>query len=199
MILDETVRVTWNPSNKNNYTSKGYLFTGYGLQFEVKVDDLSKGSNTKIQVLCDYCEKNIIIREYKNHLASKKGSVIQKDCCAECQQSKTKDANIVNYGVTNTTKLKLVQEKMRNTCISNLGVDFPMMNKDVRSKRDETFIGKYGTKYLTQNEAIKSKIAKTNKNKYGVEKYIESNDFEVKSIKTNLEKYGTACINTIVR
>ena len=45
----------WNPRNKKYYEELGYVFTIYGDEFEVKVEDLAKGSMYKVQCICDNC------------------------------------------------------------------------------------------------------------------------------------------------
>ena len=45
----------WNPRNKKYYEELGYVFTTYGDEFEVKVEDLAKGSMYKVQCICDNC------------------------------------------------------------------------------------------------------------------------------------------------
>ena len=57
MILSKTVKVKWNEKNKKWYINKGYIFTKTNDEFEIKVEDLSKGNHTKIEVKCDNCSK----------------------------------------------------------------------------------------------------------------------------------------------
>ena len=52
-ILSKTVSIKWNPKNKKWYESKGYIFTNWKDEFEVKVEDLSKGSDILVVVTCD--------------------------------------------------------------------------------------------------------------------------------------------------
>jgi len=58
MLLSNTVINKWNPSIKKYYVEKGYQYTKMRDTFEVKVDDLSSGSNVFVEVKCDseYCE-----------------------------------------------------------------------------------------------------------------------------------------------
>ena len=48
MLITKTVKVKWNKKSKEHYVSLGYEFTKTGDVFEVKVEDLTKGSNTII-------------------------------------------------------------------------------------------------------------------------------------------------------
>ena len=45
MLITKTVKVKWNPKTRKHYESLGYEYTKIGDEFEVKVDDLTKGSN----------------------------------------------------------------------------------------------------------------------------------------------------------
>ena len=47
-LISKTVKVKWNGRTKKQYESLGYVFTNTGDEFEVKVEDLLKGSNVKI-------------------------------------------------------------------------------------------------------------------------------------------------------
>lgn len=55
MLLDTIVKLKWHPRNKERYENLGYNYTKIGQEFEVKIDDLSKGSPVKVHVKCD-CE-----------------------------------------------------------------------------------------------------------------------------------------------
>lgn len=66
MLLTEKVIQKWNGKTKQYYIDKGYIFTKMGDEFEVKVEDLTKGSNVLIEVKCD-CEdcKNPYLKPIK--------------------------------------------------------------------------------------------------------------------------------------
>lgn len=55
MLIKNTTKMNWNPSNKRIYEEKGYTYTKMNDAFEVKIKDLTKGSNVKVDVKCD-CE-----------------------------------------------------------------------------------------------------------------------------------------------
>ena len=66
MILSKFVFIKWSPSNKKHYISKGYVFTKYGDEFEVKVEDLPNGSIVGVEVTCDNIDcKNLILKEIR--------------------------------------------------------------------------------------------------------------------------------------
>ena len=52
-LISKTVIVKWSGSNRKWYEGKGYIFTKIKDNFEVKVEDLSNGSGTLVEVRCD--------------------------------------------------------------------------------------------------------------------------------------------------
>ena len=55
MLLTKNVIVKWTRRNNKHYEFKGYPFTNYGDEFEIKVEDLTKGSHIEVNVECDEC------------------------------------------------------------------------------------------------------------------------------------------------
>jgi len=53
MLLTKIVMMKWHGSNKKWYEDKGYKFTKYKDEFEVKVEDLTNGSGVLVEVKCD--------------------------------------------------------------------------------------------------------------------------------------------------
>ena len=66
MLLTKRLKIKWFPANKKHYVSLGYKFTNYGDEFEIDVNDLSKGSSQEVEIQCDYCgrKRNIIWKDY---------------------------------------------------------------------------------------------------------------------------------------
>lgn len=58
MILTKKVTTRWVPKTLNHYLDKGYTFTKLGDPLEVKVEDLTSGSNIKVMVRCEMCLKD---------------------------------------------------------------------------------------------------------------------------------------------
>lgn len=52
-LITETVTIKWHSRTKKYYIEKGYIFTKIGDEFEAKVGDLPKGSNTLVNIMCD--------------------------------------------------------------------------------------------------------------------------------------------------
>jgi len=68
-LISKEVEMKWHPNNKEWYEDKGYVFANYGDQFEVKIEDLSKGSTALVQVQCDSCGEIVEVNwtNYKSH------------------------------------------------------------------------------------------------------------------------------------
>ena len=71
MLLTKNIITKWNPNNKKHYESKGYIFTKWKNEFEIKVEDLTDGSHVEIDVECDNCGKlikNVKWMAYKRYV-----------------------------------------------------------------------------------------------------------------------------------
>lgn len=189
MLITKTIGVKWSPSNKVHYISKGYTFTQYNDIFECNVEDLTKGSHTKVELSCDYCGCKII-KEWKARLRSNRKYVVQKDCCPKCQQTKTKECNLINFGVESKTQLEETKLKMEKSFIKNFGETHPMKNKEIHQRAVDTFIKNYGVDNPMKNDEI---IKKSNQSK--VDRFGSTNPFldesvMKKTLETNRRKYG---------
>lgn len=78
-LISKEVIIKWNGNNKH-YLDKGYIFTKFNDNFIVKVDDLSLGSDVKIDVQCDNCNTIKKIR-YCDYYKKKKDN---KYFCIKC-------------------------------------------------------------------------------------------------------------------
>lgn len=67
MLLTKTVKIKWHPSNKKYYELKGYKFTKWKDEFEVKVEDLSNGAKTHVDVMCDECKEILIYLKWQTY------------------------------------------------------------------------------------------------------------------------------------
>ena len=99
-LISKTVKVKWNGRTKKQYESLGYVFTNMGDEFEVKVEDLLKGSNVKVYGFCDCCKKELEW-SYKQYNESKKedGTIY----CNKCSK--------VLYSSEKSCKTKLKKSK----------------------------------------------------------------------------------------
>lgn len=99
MLLTEEVIMKWNENNRKWYESKGYVFTKYNDEFEVKVKDLSDGTSVKVNVKCDNCGEiiyDVIWNKYIKYISENNG----KYYCPNCIR------NIFNVIKIRETKLK---------------------------------------------------------------------------------------------
>jgi len=56
MLISETVIIRWHSRYKEYYESKGYIFTKFKDEFEIKTIDLQNGSVVEVIVKCDHKE-----------------------------------------------------------------------------------------------------------------------------------------------
>ena len=88
---NQLVPITWNNTNLDWYTSRGYEYHGSQTEkFMVKAKDLMDHSSAKIIVTCDYCGK-----EYKTQYAliTNGRKAYPKDSCSKCACKKSKDVS----------------------------------------------------------------------------------------------------------
>jgi hypothetical protein len=55
MLKYSTTAVTWATATKDYYISKGYVFTGYGTELIVNIDDLPPKGYNGVYLICDRC------------------------------------------------------------------------------------------------------------------------------------------------
>ena len=108
MLLTKTTKVNWNPANIKWYEEKGYIFTKWKDEFEVKIEDLTKGSYSKIivNVLCDNpsCEHSSGTVSYKAYIENIKkhsGEYICYNCLRKCLYKFDTKNNLVSKNETN--------------------------------------------------------------------------------------------------
>lgn len=85
MLLSKEVEMVWRPNNKRRFEENGYVFTKYGDKFLVNLEHVKNGSEKKVLVRCDYCEREYL-KEYGDHNKSQ-----GKDCCSFCCGKKRKE------------------------------------------------------------------------------------------------------------
>ena len=107
-IVNKTVKVKWNGRNKKYYESLGYEYTKLGDEFEVKVEDLSNGNNSKVEIECDCCRQQKQWRYADYTKRTKNG----KTYCRKCARKL--------YGGKKMQKTKLQNSKsFYDWCIEN--------------------------------------------------------------------------------
>lgn len=86
MINQKTVMIRWNGFTKQHYINLGYNYTKCGEWFEVRVCDLPDNSRTRVNVICDYCNKPKDI-DYADYIKTTKNQT-EKYCCKNCIHDK---------------------------------------------------------------------------------------------------------------
>lgn len=194
MLITKEVEIKWHNFTKRWYIDKGYLYTKVGDIFTVKVEDLQKRSEARIEVLCDYCLEEgietIINRPYKDHTMAIEGSPVKKDCCKKCLPKKNRESNLLVHGVDSTNKLKENREKFKQTCLERYNETSPMKTKEFQEKAKNTNLDRYGVEYLMQNDELKERFKQSMYDKYGVEHALQVPEFKEKAFKT-IYKNGT--------
>lgn len=88
-----------------------------------------------MEVLCDYCNKNISIKTYKSYLKARK--IISKDCCSKCQPLKSNESNMLNYGVENASQREDIKLKKEQTNIINCSETNHTKSKEYRKNHSK--------------------------------------------------------------
>lgn len=196
MILTKEIETRWHYSNREYYESildkKGrqkYPFTKSGDIFLVDFDDVLKGSSAVILVECDYCgkEEDKIYRNWRLHFDK---SPVKKDACIECRGKKTKESNLITYGVTNVMRIDEVKEKMEITNLRLYGVKNAGGSEQAQEKGRQTTLERYGYEHYFQTDEFKTSYINTMQEKYGVDNSFQAEEVKEKSKQTMLENWG---------
>lgn len=190
-ILSETTKVKIGKRNSKHYKELGYQFN-LGDKIEVKVKDLTHGSDAKIEILCDMCQKTKMIVGYNtyNQAIKNSGSYV----CKECSHKKFVQIMQKKYGVDNPAQLESVKEKMKQTCLEKYGVEYYTLTDEYKERVKQTCIEKYGVEYSSQSQDVKNKHTKTCLERYGTEHPMQSQIVKDKTKATVQSKYGVDSI-----
>lgn len=172
MLLSKTVELKWNAKIKKHYVSLGYKFTKMGDTFIVKVNDLTKCSSVKVDVICDYCGR-VYKKYWYRYLEENDNTTIHKDCCNKCKKHKIMETSIAKYGVNTVFKLEDVKQKIANTNIEKYGVENPFASEIIKERIIETNMERYGVPNPLKSEEILEKTKQTCIKKYGVPFYVQ--------------------------
>lgn len=95
MIKTETVMVAWNPSNRDWYRERGYVFTKWFNEFEVKIEDLALSSAYLIEFECDYCGTKFT-KKYGDYIKLLKNDKTGKHACDQCRLLRKAENNKIS-------------------------------------------------------------------------------------------------------
>lgn len=186
MILTKEVEMTWN-GNKSYYINKGYKFTKRFDTFMVKVEDLTKGSHSKIKCKCDICgeEKE---QPYKEYLYCLKYDGLYY--CQKCSIIKQEKIMLKLYGNKNPFKSEHFKSETKKTCLKKYGVEYTSQSNLHKEQSRKTRIIKYGKYCKKETIESKEKRKKTCIERYGVENPMMSSITTEKVFNTMIERYG---------
>lgn len=177
MLLSKEVKVVLNSFNVAYYENLGYeipmkkasestrkrLNKDYVYDFKtpiiVKIEDLQKGSHSKVDVLCDYCKKNVITMKYKDY--HKRKGVVNKHACADCVRKKTYETNMLVYNVKFPSQLDEVKKRTAATNIERYGTIAPAQNRDILMKMKMSSLAHYGVENPMQCNEVRENLAKS--------------------------------------
>lgn len=208
-IITKEVKIKLWGNNIKHYHDLGYK-GNRGDIITVKTEDLTDGSNVSIQYLCDYCNKEVITMTYADY--KRRTKEVNKMSCRECFTKKSKETNVLRYGVDSYAKTNKFhetmenmmnakygvrhysqtdeyKEKWHNTCKERYGDNY---RKKFIDKAFETFCCKTGYDYPSQSPEVREKIVESYINHYGVNNPQLSSEVREQTEKTCLERYGCA-------
>ena len=187
MILDSEVLV----KSKYNYSLDYYKSLGYNIEqdfFMVKIEDLPKNSFTVVKVSCDYCDNISNISYYKwNRSMTSLGKYA---CSKKCVVEKTRESNLLKYGVTSLSKLDKTKDKIKDTNRIKYGVDYVFKSEEVKSKIKATNLDRYGVDNPLKSDKVKERIKSTNLDRYGVDNISKLDSIKEKKADTTFKNWG---------
>ena len=194
---NQFVEVVMAPSTKNWYESLGYKYK-FKEHFYITPKDLPTGSHKKIDVICDFCQKeyNLEYRYYLKNTQENNGKFKCMKCYFQDTEwnekriSKGRKTNLKKYGFEVASKSGVVKEKMKQTCMKKYGVEYVSQTDFVKEKIRNSFQENYSVNSALQVDEFKEKFADSCMKKYGVKNPMQSTEVREKASATNLERYG---------
>jgi len=144
MIKEKTIEIRITSNIKKHYINN-YKDIKNGDVITIDINDLYKGSTTKITAICDICGKEKPI-EYRYYIKSFNNGGYYT-CSSKCATEKKKQTSLENYGVEHHMKLDEEKEKL-STQWKDGSIDV-----DARTlKTKKTLLDKYGDENYTVNK-----------------------------------------------
>jgi hypothetical protein len=211
MILDKKIAVKVIGKTFKYYKELNYNINKKNTIILVNVEDLSKGSNIKINVKCDFCGNEKLLN-YSKYIKNTKNFTELYGCCELCSKEKREKTNeknsgfkypaqnpktlkkmagtnIEKYGSSCPMNSEKIKKKIKEENKKNFGFEYPAQNKNIFSKVEETNLKKYGNKCSLANEEIKKKAKNKILKKFGVDNVLKNKKIREKAKKTRLEIY----------
>jgi very-short-patch-repair endonuclease len=198
-VLIDKFYIIKKSSNYNYYENLGYkIKNGY---YHVKSEDISKGTDIKVEVICDICgnKKEILLKAYYKNISNYNTYCCSNKCAYKVKNEPT---NLKKYGEKHHLKIPEILEKLKQTNINKYGSEwfnqsnhytYNLETKKLEyNKMLDVCESKYGNKYYFKTEHFKdnldkrtSKYQETMKNK----KYTKYDNL----IEINNQKYLFFC------
>ena len=178
MLISTTAKMKWNSRNKKHFIECGYVFTKIGDEFDVSVNDLTRGSNVLVTCKCDFCGKEYEILWYE-YIIRKEKSPTKKDCCSskECSKKKQEETCLIKYGVKSVWELEQFRNKIKQIIYEKYGCENPFSSEIIKQKIKETNMKKYGVDCAMKLPETVEKSRKTCMERYGVPNYSQTDEF----------------------
>lgn len=180
-ILTKEAQVKLNPNNIKHYRNLGYDGK-FGQIITVPIEHLSYGSHIEVEILCDYCKKEVMRRPYREYIKALKS--LNKFACTNCNGKKKIESNMIKHGVSSTAKLKETKEKYKENCYKKYGVENISLVPEVQEKRKQSFVEKFGVDNPFRSPEIQEKIKATCFLNFGVEYPSQSTEIKEKMTKS---------------
>jgi len=176
MIKTKYVKLKMNSKTISQYRKNGYV-VDVNKEYDIKVDDLTKGSKIEIIAVCDVCGEEKIVT-YKEYCRNTKNYNIF--CCDnKCATVKNKKTSLEKYGVDHYSKTSEYTEKSKLTSLNKFGIEYYTQTEEYKKI--------IKNKNIDYSERInKQKI--TNLEKYGNENYHKSQEYKNRQFEI-IEKY----------
>lgn len=187
MLLTKELEIKINPNNIKHYKSLGYNVKPCDTII-IKTEELPLGSNSIVDVLCDYCKSNVLQLPYRQYLKTLKTN--GKTCCKNCKGAKIKESTLKKYGVENISQLDNVKQKKKETTLIHYGVESPLQSKEILNKLQNTCLDKYSVPCSFMNEEVRENHKKALLEKYGVDHVWKIEEVKKKVNETIKLKYG---------
>lgn len=186
ILLTQTVQTTWNGRTKQYYIDKGYKFTKIGDPLEINVNDLKPYSEVKVDVKCDYCEREYSLA-YSSYLATLKDG---KNACKHCNNIHVRETNLKKYGVPCVFQVDSIKEKSKQTVRHRYGVENVSQSDEIQERIKIHNLEKYGVTNTSKLDSIKEKVRQSNRGKFGVDYPMQLKEFQERVKQTDKQKYG---------
>ena len=165
MLLTKEIEIIPSGASIKYYKDLGYD-AKYHVPLVVKIDDLPKGSGEIVDVLCDFCKKNVVKLMYTDYV--RRLEKYGDSACINCKPIKTQRNNLMKYGYKSPSCTKEIKEKIMQTNIERYGYPCSLQNKKIRQNAIDTCNKHYGVDYSIQSKEIYNKTIDSLERNYGV-------------------------------